>query len=330
MIDKLTKEQEEMIPVFRERFRAIGLSTDVVDLTVKDDIIELFKMNDLKEPVFVFVDNPYEAKIFATIVTKEPLYKYNPRIEKAIDDAIDFGELIPESLIDDMVQILKDTKEEIYNLSFESGANQSYWHSFYAFGQYIGVKFDDDSTKKFEIVQRIAKKCGYIFYFDNMIIVTNRPCELHFDENNEGHNEKGPYIKFRHSNGKSDLYAIHGVVVPASIIEHPELITMADIEAEENAEVKRIMMSQMGIEKYLDQTQATIVDMDMTFVSQQNDTRSVPRALMQDKDGRKFLVGSDGSNARVFYMQVPEDCMTCVQAASALAGFDESKIIAAS
>lgn len=47
------------------------------------------------------------------------------------------------------------------------------------------------------------------------------------------------------------MYAVHGVRVPAWIIDSPENITVDKINAEENAEIRRVMLSQYGEGRYL-------------------------------------------------------------------------------
>ena len=323
VISSLTAEQEAQIQVYYDRYFNIGVNTQETDLSVKEDLIKLMTLNKMEIPSFCFVDNIYEARVMATALTNKEVYLKH---EKAIDGAIDYGEVIPESLINDLDKSLKGN---ITKFGFISGANNAFWVSFYKFGEYIGVEYETADQQALDLWDSIIRKCGYIFQVGNMVIITNRPTAIHFDENNELHCEMEPAIKFRRGS-KSNIYAIHGVVVPGAIIEHPELITTADIEKEDNAEIKRIMMDRMGISKYLEDTKAKIVDMDSTFVSKQNDNRYVPRVLMVDKDSRKFLVGTDGSTNRVYYMQVPNNVKTCSEAASALAGFDESNIIASS
>lgn len=323
VISSLTPEQEANIQVYYDRYFKIGVATDKTDYSVKQDLIDLMTLNKMDIPDFCFVDNIHEARVLATALTNKEVYMKH---QKPIEGAIDFGEVIPESLINDLEESLKG---DITKFGFISGANNAFWVSFYKYGEYIGVKYENDDQTALDLWENIIQKCGYIFQVGNMVIITNRPEEIHFDDNNELHNEMGPAIKFRRGT-KSNIYSIHGVVVPQNVIMEPELLSVEMIEKEDNAEIKRIMMDRMGISKYLEKTGATIVDMDSTFVSKQNDGRYVPRVLMVDKDKRKFLVGTDGSTDRVYYMQVPEHVKTCSEAASALAGFDESNIIASS
>ena len=71
------------------------------------------------------------------------------------------------------------------------------------------------------------------------------------------HNSTGPAVAFRDGWG---VYAVHGVRVPADIIERPGSITVQRIEAEANAEVRRVMIDRYGSARYVQDSGARIVD----------------------------------------------------------------------
>ena len=48
-----------------------------------------------------------------------------------------------------------------------------------------------------------------------------------------------------------DLYFWHGVFIPAFVVEHPETITVQQIEAEQNIEVRRVMIERYGQARYI-------------------------------------------------------------------------------
>jgi len=56
------------------------------------------------------------------------------------------------------------------------------------------------------------------------------------------------------------LHAYHGVAVPAWLIERPQAITLATIEQQRNAEVRRVMLERLGWRRYFDQCGAAVVD----------------------------------------------------------------------
>jgi len=56
------------------------------------------------------------------------------------------------------------------------------------------------------------------------------------------------------------LYYWYGVEVPEQVIMRPETLTVADIDNEANAEVRRVMLERFGIVRYLRESEAQLVD----------------------------------------------------------------------
>lgn len=94
---------------------------------------------------------------------------------------------------------------------------------------------------------------------ENFCMVSDRPETLRVDEQNRPHCDDGPFCRWRDG---SALYAWHGVRTPAWIIEHPELITPAKIEAESNAEVRCVEMEKYGLYRYLQDSGAQEIHRD--------------------------------------------------------------------
>jgi hypothetical protein len=69
------------------------------------------------------------------------------------------------------------------------------------------------------------------------------------------HCESGPAKKYRDGWG---IYSVHGVRVPADVIERPDLITVQRIQDEPNAEVRRIMIGKFGYARYLKEAGANL------------------------------------------------------------------------
>jgi hypothetical protein len=112
----------------------------------------------------------------------------------------------------------------------------------------------------------------------------------------------------------------------------PKEITLENIKQESNAEVKRIIRERYGEGRYLKDIGAKVIDTDAREVSSADfaEGRAVSRALLEDDEKNRVLVGTDGTTKRVYYMQVPSDCKTCDEAHIALCGFDEKRIISQS
>jgi hypothetical protein len=79
-------------------------------------------------------------------------------------------------------------------------------------------------------------------------MISDRPESLAVDSENRPHNDTGPFCRWRDG---SALYAVHGVRVPAWVIERPERITPEKIGAEANSEIKRVMIERYGVARYV-------------------------------------------------------------------------------
>jgi hypothetical protein len=82
-----------------------------------------------------------------------------------------------------------------------------------------------------------------------------------FDERGRAHRGDGPAVL--HFDGKGDYYW-HGVQVPQHVVMAPEKITVEEIDFEENAEVRRVMLERFGVERFLKQCKAKLVHTDET------------------------------------------------------------------
>ena len=89
---------------------------------------------------------------------------------------------------------------------------------------------------------------GPMAIHEEFCIVSDRPCVLKVDADSRPHCDDGPFCRW--SDGFS-LYAVHGVRVPAWIVERKDTITCDSIEAESNLEVRRVMIEFYGQARWL-------------------------------------------------------------------------------
>jgi len=155
---------------------------------------------------------------------------------------------------------------------------------------------------------------------EQFCIVSDRPRILKIDEQRRPHCEDGPSHEW--SDGWR-LWYWHGMRVDAQTVMFPETLTVEQVDKETDLEKRRVMIERMGPGKYLQQSGAKVLHMDALTIA-----GSAPRALMVDNKGQKWLCGTDGSTERVYYMSVPREVETCGQAHNAIAGFDESRLVA--
>ncbi len=119
------------------------------------------------------------------------------------------------------------------------GGNQwSAWEAFLSFFQDVArLKLPEYAA--YQHWRTLAERSGPRYVHREFCIVSDRPELLTVDAQNRPHNDDGPFCRWRDG---SALYAVHGVRVPAWVVEHPDRITVALIEAERNQEIRRAMV----------------------------------------------------------------------------------------
>lgn len=153
---------------------------------------------------------------------------------------------------------------------------------------------------------------------DGTVVVGDRPVRFALERGLVPHSTTGPAIEYADG---FQVHALHGSRVRAGIIEHPDRITVDDIRGCLDAEVRRTLRGMYGDERFFADTLARVVDVDTVPVDAlAPGARSITRALVENEEGHRFLVASDGSTSRVYHMRVPRSCRTCAEAYVALSG----------
>ena len=139
------------------------------------------------------------------------------------------------------------------------GGNQwSGWPAYLSFFRHVARLPIDYS--KWAHWETLARRSGPRVVHPEFCIVSDRPEVLRVDAQNRPHCEDGPFCRWRDG---SALYSVHGVRVPAWIVEHPDRITVALIDAEQNTEVRRVMIARYGVEKFVRSGGAELVHEDV-------------------------------------------------------------------
>ncbi|WP_439606831.1 DUF6745 domain-containing protein [Hydrogenophaga sp.] len=149
-------------------------------------------------------------------------------------------------------QVRAQVRAQVWRAGY--GQHDANWLGFYEFFlEQCGL----EAPKRLQGLFGLARTCGWFWPFEGVVILTERPNALNRDAENRLHCEDGPALSY--PDGFS-LWKWHGVTVPSDVIEHPETITVAQIEAEENAEVRRVMVERYGADRYVVDSGAVVVD----------------------------------------------------------------------
>jgi len=158
-IEKLTKEQEDLFSVYRDKWCAIGLSTAPVDIEkAKVAVCKAYSAVGLKHPnKFLIADSPMQAI----------------DIIRGIDPTM--------------------SAEQIFNdMSF--GNQEASWLSFYNyFLEVCGI----ECCNKFEGLFEIAENCGWLNMYEDLVVFQQRPVSIMMDEEKRIHCDHAPAIEYR-------------------------------------------------------------------------------------------------------------------------------------
>lgn len=111
-----------------------------------------------------------------------------------------------------------------------------------------------------------------------------------------------------------------GVRVDERIAFQPETITGADIMAQDNAEVRRVMMERIGYERFLSEVNARILDRDHDAGGE----RLLVHVDLPDDEPFVAISVKCPSTGRQYVLRVPPTIQTAQAASAWVAGFDDA------
>jgi len=159
MIEKLTAEQEALLPVYRDKWLGIGLSTKPLDFEkAKVAVYAAYESAGLSKPTkFHTAKSPVDAIRI--------IQKLNPKMKA-------------RKILDDMTY----------------GCHDANWLGFYQyFRDVVGLKACDKLSGLIDL----AHHCGWLNMYDDTVVFQDRPEHIKFDEQNRLHCEDGPAILYR-------------------------------------------------------------------------------------------------------------------------------------
>lgn len=114
------------------------------------------------------------------------------------------------------------------------------------------------NQKKWSLFESLVKQCNWMFPLENICFVCDRPNILAFDNQNRLHGESSPAIQF--GDGFS-IYAHHGVRLPEAYGKIPPNQWHSEwILSEKNAELRRLLIENIGYDRICQELQAIELD----------------------------------------------------------------------
>ena len=213
-------------------------------------------------------------------------------------------------------RILKRAKLGRVGLGFDVG-----WTAFYDLWRALGIVAHEEFDRWVNFLET-GIWSGY--FYRQFAVVFPGPTEVHLEPGpgvretgvRRLHNLTGPALRF--ADGFS-IYRVLGVSVDGDLIDNPERITVDRIFQERNAEVRKGLIQVMGVERFLEQTDARLLDSD-------TDRAGMPRRLfgLYAGQGQQWCVieVECPSKRDKHYLWVPPDMTRCSQAVAWTFGFE--------
>jgi hypothetical protein len=280
-IKKLTPEQEAQIPVIREKWKGIALSTERIDrqkATVA--VTTAYRVLNLNEPEILFVDSPLAAVNFlesqpksalGKVLMSELLNQLSEQLDCQIDwktdsqlpNQIDSLASLPRcQLKQELTRKLKCPEEgnPVYDC-IHAGVCLCIASQMDFCISVLNLAHDHNAWLAYK---SLMSEGGYIFAFEKICLVSDRPIKHSIDSEERLHAEAEPAIEF--SDGFFRKYVYHGVEIPEKYGRlHPHQWQAKWLLEEKNAEVRRLLIQEIGYDRICSELQATQLDSEQEY-----------------------------------------------------------------
>lgn len=273
-IEDLTKEQDEKLESYYEKWLKIGLRAGVTTRfdrrAAEEAVAEIYAAEKLKAPEIIWARSPDEAVQMAFEMGDE-------KIKEGPMNAAGFGQ------------------------------HDANWLGFYDFFIHeVGL----DEAKDVLPMMKLAQHCGWWWPYENICILSEIPIDLHIDQNGNLHHETGPAIEY--ADGFS-VYCLSGISVPDWAIEtSKDEIDTKKILALENTEQRMVLMRYLGLSKFLDSLGAEMIDEDgkdkLYYLNVEGRKIGPYLKLVCPSSGREFLEGVGDAEKHEFIDPAIKTC----------------------
>lgn len=259
-IDKLTDAQMARIPEWTQKWIAIGLDTSEADFDrAEAAVLACYKLVKADPPKKILrVDSPWAAIHQGAIANIELQVEKEKEKKKPAKAGFD-------------ARVKKFVKDNWYN--YRGCQLWASWFSYVTFFRDV-CDWENPSLENFKYDEELALSCGFVWWSDDVVAISNRYQQVKRDNAGRLHNDEGMAIEWRDGWG---IYSWHGYRLPPThhwLIKDKHLITADRVEHETNAELRRIMLEIYGYDKYLAERKARVI-------SEDTDVNGHPRRLLE-------------------------------------------------
>jgi hypothetical protein len=166
----------------------------------------------------------------------------------------------------------------------------------------------EKQTAKFLPLTNLAKETGWHLFYKDVAILSEKPIEIHRNEQGRLHHPDKPAIKWADG---YELYRLNGIIVPEAVITTPkEKISKEMYLSEKNADIRREIARKIGMDRFAKLLDAKVID---TMKTKNGGTYELLEIdFDQSKRARPYLRMKCPSTKHVHVIGVPVGTLTAV------------------
>ena len=327
IISKLTKTQEKQIPKFVEKY--VGLASKKTDRKKATLAVQnLYKNAGFEKPIVIYGKSPFQTAVMVAmckILFKDTVIKDDSQLDSQLRSQLfsQLGSQLRSQLFSQLdSQLFSQLGSQLKNINSDWWLVVWWliWVGWYAFGEYIGVKFD---TKILKIFTDFVSNVSFIIPYKGIAFVSENPTEISWEEQRL-HNSKTPAIKYN-SGGTDDLYFLKGVRFEKEW--HDKIVndklSPEEIFAIDNLEHRRIAYEYMDKAKMKSLKDYKVLD-EVKDDGYGNPMKVISFTVKGIDEPLKYLNCFCSSTKREYYLGTAED--KCWSAKSKSFGFNADDI----
>jgi len=157
-------------------------------------------------------------------------------------------------------QVRSQVRSQVGGASYNSyhGSLYASWTAYVSFLRDV-CGWSDPILSRFEIDEALVKNCGWVWWHENVLAISDRPTVINRDEAGRLHCETGPSIAYRDG---WQLHHWHGVAVPAEWIEDRANLSPAKVLKSKNVEQRAAGAAIVGWPQMVSKLKRKIIDGD--------------------------------------------------------------------
>ena len=232
------------------------------------------------------------------------------------------GDSVRASVGDSVWASVWDSVGDSVRASASEGANNygvdQFWAGWAAYVSFLreacGLELSAEISERADVYDALVKSCGWTWWHENVLAISDRPKEIHRDTAGRLHNPVGPSISYRDDWA---LHHWHGVTIPAEWTTKDHGLTAASALSWKNIEQRRAACEIIGWDNILGQLSAKTIDADKDPM--------IGTLVQVTIEGRpeNFLRVTCGTG-RPFALPVPPDMKSALEANAWTYGYDDA------